>query len=179
MSACSFSTCSGEQHSQNSFLLLSFFTMLGDVQLILALCLSCAIVFSSSLIQKTHCLHRRHFSLPQHDKDTAGRRVCGLHSRLIYIVSKRKRELGNRADWSTDLSLSRLSNLFRLSIVVAKCLACSVIHQTGLQFLLFCSMSIRNTTPHTQSFTPNSIVFSMKSLSTKHIQCQTAVQSRG
>lgn len=42
MSACSFSTCSGEQHSQNSFLLPSFFTMLGDVQLILDLCLSCA-----------------------------------------------------------------------------------------------------------------------------------------
>ncbi len=36
-----FSTCSEEQHSQNSFLLLRFITMLGDVQLSLDLCLSC------------------------------------------------------------------------------------------------------------------------------------------
>lgn len=112
---------------------------------------------SSSLSQNTHCWHWPNFSLPQHDTDTAGRHVCGLHRGLIYIVSKRKREVENRVDGS--LSLDCLSNLLHLSIVVAKCLAFRVIPQIGLQFLLFCCMSIRNTTPHIQVSLPTASCF--------------------
>lgn len=85
MSVCSFSTCCGEQHSQNSFLPLSLsFQWCSANSLLVSVLHS-----SSSLIQNTHCLYRRHFSPPQCDTGAAGRRVCGLQ--LIYIVPKEKK----------------------------------------------------------------------------------------
>ena len=163
VSMWSFSTCSREQHSQNSFLLLSFSTMLGDVQLILHWCPSS----SSSLIQNTHtvytdCTTTRHW----HSGETC---VWSAQKADLYCFHR----AGKQSWW--DLSLSSVSNLLHLSIVVAKCRACRVIHQTGSQFLHFCRMLIRNTALHVRA------LWSLISKSSwrERVQCQTAVPSRG
>lgn len=88
VSIWSFSTCSREQHSQDSFLLLSFSTMLREMFSSFFTCVRRLLLLSS----RTHTLFIQ--TAQQHDTDTAGRRVCGLHRRLIYVVSQ---------SWKTEL----------------------------------------------------------------------------
>lgn len=79
---CSFSTCFGEQHSQNSFLLLGFFTMLGDVQLMSCTC------FVLLLLSRTHtvytgCTTTWHW----HSRRT---RVWSVQRALYYCLKKKE-----------------------------------------------------------------------------------------
>lgn len=175
MSVCSFSTCSGEQHSKNSFLLLCFFCNAWRSSayswLVFVLHLS-----SSFLIQNAHCLYRLHYSLPQHDTDTAGGRVCGLHRRLIYIVSKRKkREL----EITVERPFIKPSESF---VALEYCCWGTQCNPSNWLRRSFCSLAacqLENTTLHIQAPLPTASCSPLSHSETKHTQCQTAVQSRG
>lgn len=110
MTVGGFTTCSGEQHSQNSFILLSFFLQCQEM-LILDLSLSCTrplLLSIRTLTVFTDCTFRYH-------TDTASKnmRVVCIEDWFLFFNLVKEGRVWNQSEWSTDLSLSCLYHLLQ------------------------------------------------------------------